>query len=331
MARVRTWLTERFGLEVPVVGAPMAGAAGGGLAGAISAAGGLGMVGIGSAIGPDWVGEQLTLAAEAAGSGRPYGAGLLAWSLPKRPELMDTVLEAARGPHGPALVSVSFGDVAPHVPVLHEAGVAVATQVGTVADALAAADAGVDLLVVRGGEGGGHGRDLVATLPLLQSVLPRVELPVLAGGGIGSARGLAAVLAAGAAGGWVGTAFLTCRESLTADAVVGHLGEVDETGTAYGTVFDTASAAGWPQEFGGRAVRNEFFDAWQGREHELHADEAAIARYRSASQAQDLGAMSMYAGQGVGLLDGTRRPAAEVVDALSGAAALLRSAADGVE
>src|SRR5699024_6204281 len=108
----------------------------------------------------------------------------------------------------PALVSVSFGDYRPYVGPLQEAGIAVATQVGDVAEAVEAARAGVDLVVARGAEAGGHGRNRVATLPLLQAVLDAVDRPVLAAGGISTGRGLAAVLAAGAAGAWVGTAFL---------------------------------------------------------------------------------------------------------------------------
>jgi len=321
-----TWLTDRLGLTVPVVAAPMAGVSGGELAAAVSAAGGLGMVGVGPAADESWVREQLRLA---SGPGRPYGVGLLAWSLPDQPAVLDLLLaDTADQPwRRPALVSVSFGVYAPYVRPLQEAGIAVATQAGTVADARAAQDAGVDVVVARGSEGGGHGRDQVATLPLLQAVLDRVHLPVLAAGGIGTSRGLAAALAAGAAGAWAGTAFLTCREALTADAVAAHLAGVEETGTAYGTVFDTASAAGWPAEFGGRAVRNEFFDTWRGREAELATDQQALQRFRSAREAVDLSAMAVYAGQGVGLLDGSRPPAAAVVAELAGAAGLLRRAA----
>lgn len=322
-----TWLTDRLGVTVPVASAPMAGVSGGGLAAAVSVAGGLGMVGVGPAADETWVREQLRLASEPA---RPYGVGLLAWSLPDQPAVLDLLLADDRRWRPPALVSVSFGVYAPYVRPLQDAGIAVATQAGTVADALAAEDAGVDLVVARGGEGGGHGRDQVATLPLLQAVLDRVGLPVLAAGGIGTSRGLAAVLAAGAAGAWAGTAFLTCREALTADAVAGHLAGVEETGTAYGTVFDTASAAGWPAEFGGRAVRNEFFDTWRGRESALAADPEALRRFRSARETADLAAMAVYAGQGVGLLDGVRRPAAEVVAEMAGAADLLRRAAGAV-
>src|SRR6185436_3617816 len=100
---VQTWLTRRFGLLQPVVGAPMAGVSGGALAGAISAAGGLGMIGVGPASTGSWIRGQ---ADTAAATGEPYGIGLMAWALPGRPDQFEAVLQVA-----PALVSVSFGDV----------------------------------------------------------------------------------------------------------------------------------------------------------------------------------------------------------------------------
>ena len=152
------------------------------------------------------------------------------------------------------MVCISYGDYEQYVDRITAAGAVAATQVGTMDDVRRAADAGVDLLVARGGEGGGHGRDSVATLPLLQAVLDATDLPVLAAGGIATARGLAAVLAAGAAGGWVGTAFLATDESAYKDghkdAVIGA--ELDSS--VYTTVFDIGRGSPWPEEFGGRGV-----------------------------------------------------------------------------
>ncbi|MFI7067253.1 NAD(P)H-dependent flavin oxidoreductase [Kribbella sp. NPDC050124] len=298
------WLTEKFGLSVPLVGAPMANVSGGRLAAAISAAGGLGMLGAGSAVSADWI---RTEGAVAADGGNPYGVGLMAWSVKDHPEHLDAVLELK-----PALVSLSFGDYAPYVGLLQEEGIVVAMQAGTVADAREAIDAGVDAIVARGAEAGGHGRNAVATLPLLQAILDLTDLPVLAAGGISGPRGLAAVLAAGAAGGWVGTAFLTCAEALTPDTVRARVIEADETDTVYGTVFDAASRAGWPDEFGGRALRNAYFDTWEGREAELKADDAGHGDYVAGVRAADPTRTSIYAGQGVGALTG-QTTAAEVI------------------
>ena len=317
------WLTEKFGLGVPVVGAPMANVGGGKLVAAISAAGGLGMLGAGSAVTADWIRTEGSIA---AANGKPYGIGLMAWSVRERPEHVEAVLELK-----PALVSLSFGDYTPYVEPLQKAGIVVATQAGTVADAREAIDAGVDVIVARGAEAGGHGRNAVATLPLLQAILELTELPVLAGGGISGPRGLAAVLAAGAAGAWIGTAFLTCQEALTSEPVRRRVIAADETDTVYGTVFDAASRAGWPDEFGGRALRNAYFDTWQGREDELKTDDAGHADYVEGTRAADPARASIYAGQGVGSLTG-QPTAAEVLDGFATYRTYLQAAlSDGAK
>ncbi len=314
---MRTWLTERFGLDVPVVSAPMASVSTGRLAAAVSAAGGLGMLGFGPTSTPGGVREQCAAARE----GGRFGVGLMAWALAQDDALVEVVAAEA-----PALVSVSYGPYERWIAPLQAAGVVVATQVGTLEEALAAERAGVDVLVARGGEAGGHGRNDVATLPLLQAVLDAVRLPVLAAGGIGTARGLAAVLAAGAAGAWVGTAFLACTEAATSAAARERLLAAHSTDTAYGRVFDVGQRLDWPPEYGGRALRNAFFDRWVGREDALAVDDAAAAELSAARQRGDLDVTAVYAGQGVGLLRG-ERTAADVVHELAGAEELLRTAA----
>ena len=299
---VKTWLTDRFDLRVPVVSAPMAGVSGGALAGAVSAAGGLGLIGW---VGPD-VDQLKREIATAAAPGRSFGIGFLAWTLgPGDEQLIDIALEG-----GASMVCISYGDYEQYVERITAAGAVAATQVGTLADVRRAEDAGVDLLVARGGEGGGHGRDSVATLPLLQAVLDATHLPVLAAGGIATARGLAAVLAAGAAGAWVGTAFLATHESLYAE---GHKDAVIAAGldsSVHTTLFDIGRGSPWPEEFGGRALRNSYSDTWLGREDELRANPV-----RSEEPA-------VWAGQTAGLVT-DRRPAADVVAELGGAERLL--------
>jgi nitronate monooxygenase len=299
---LRTWLTERFDLSVPVVSAPMAFVSGGRLAAAVSAAGGLGTVGVGYES-PDVVAEQ---AAVARASGRPFGIGLIAWVAESRPDLVEAAIDAR-----PSLLALSFGGYEHHVGAARAAGIVVATQAGTVDEARRAADAGVDVVVARGGEAGGHGLDTVATLPLLQGVLEAVDLPVLAAGGIGSARGLAAVLAAGAAGAWVGTAFLACPEGDNSAAGKAAVVGAAETDTIYTTVLDIGRGIPWPSEYGGRALRHPFADTWHGREDELRA-----AGARSEEPAY-------WAGQAAGLVT-RERLAADVVADLAGAEKLLR-------
>ena len=302
---ISTWLTERLGITVPVVSAPMANVSTGRLAAAVSQAGAFGTVAFGRATVEDVERET----AEVSATGCPFGVGFIAWTLAAQPGLLDAAI-AAR----PALIALSFGDYAAHVDRIKAAGILLATQAGTVDDAHAAVDAGVDVVVARGGEGGGHGRDLVATLPLLQAVLDEVDVPVVAAGGIATARGLAAVLAAGACGAWVGTAFLACTEAgNTAAARTAVLGAT-LTDTTYTTVWDVGQRIPWPSEFGGRAVSNEFADTWHGREAEL------------ASAGARLETPPAWAGQAAGLVH-AERSAAEVVADLARAETLLAQAA----
>ncbi len=314
---MRTWLTERFDLTVPVVAAPMAGVSTGGLAAAVSAAGGLGMIGAGPTSRADWLREQCAVAREAG----QFGVGLMAWALAQDDALVDVVVAKT-----PALVSVSYGPYERWIEPLRAAGIVVATQVGTLEEARVAEQAGVDLLVARGGEGGGHGRADVATLPLLQSVLDAVQVPVLAAGGIGTARGVAAVLAAGSAGAWVGTAFLACTEAATSAGARERLLAAKDTDTAYGRVFDVGQRVPWPPEYGGRALRNAYFDLWVGHEDELAGDDVASAQLVTARQHGDFDVACVYAGEGVGLLR-DERSAADVVAEFAGAGALLDRAA----
>lgn len=304
-------------LSVPVVQAPMAGAAGGALAAAVTRAGGLGTVGVAPSSTVDWVREQ----GETAAAAGPYGVGLMAWVLETRPELLESCVELA-----PALVSVSFGPFERFLEPLRAAGCAVTTQVGTVEEARRALDAGVDLLVVRGSEAGGHGRDAVSTLPLLQDVLDLADVPVLAAGGISGPRGVAAGLGAGADGVWVGTAFLLCPEATTEPAVRQRLQAAGPGSTTYSSVFDRGQRLDWPAEYGGRHLRTAVTDEWASRVDELAADDAVLARIQ-ADRASAGDAAPVYAGEGVGALQ-RERPAAEVVAELASGVDLLRAAAD---
>ncbi|WP_353649885.1 nitronate monooxygenase [Nakamurella sp. A5-74] len=306
--RMRTWFTDEFRLDVPVACAPMAGVAGGRLAAAVSAAGGLGMIGVPTTASVSWLHEQMQLAKM---PGRSWGVGLTGWAVDDDAALLEAVL-AAR----PDLVSVSFGDVTEYVAPLHDAGIVVATQAGSIDDALAADAVGVDVIVARGAEGGGHGRNEVATLPLLQEILELVDAPVLAAGGISGRRGVAAVIAAGAEGAWVGTAFTVCPEGdFPAESRHAVL-EARTTDTIWSRIFDIGLGLGWPPEFGGRSLVNEVTKRWAGREEDLLAGGPAVIalgdQLRSAKEAGDASFSAVYAGQAAGMIE-TSRPAAEVL------------------
>lgn len=259
------------------------------------------------------IGSQLALVA--ANKATVFGIGLVAWVLEKRSALLDLAINAR-----PKLISVSFGDISPYVERIHAAGILIASQVQSRETARRALDAGVDVLIAQGAEAGGH-TGIVGTLPLLQLILEMTGKPVVAAGGIATGRGFAAVLAAGAAGAWVGTPFLLATESRTARKAQSVLIAADETQTVYTSVFDRVQAKGWTSEFRGRSLKNAFADRWDGHEEELLRTPAAIAEFEDARKTSDYSKAHIYAGQSVGVLNRTSS-AAEIVARLESEAIL---------
>ena len=307
--------SRSFGLGVPILNAPMGGVAGGVLATAVTRAGGLGMIGIGSAGTLELLQRETSIP---RGDGVRFGVGLIAWVLERDPGLLDAAIDT-----GPALVSVSFGDEWSWVDRVRHAGIVTATQVYDVEGAVRACEAGVDVLVARGGEGGGHGVHRVGTLVLLQEVLDAVPAPVLAGGGVASHRGLAAVLAAGAAGAWLGTPLIACPESLATDSMRSLVVRADGEDTVCTRVFDVSLGYPWPDRYDERVLRNAFTDRWRGAEDELAADGSARTALETAIEEGDSTSMVVDAGQGVGLVTGVRPAAAVIGEMACGAADLL--------
>ncbi len=305
---LKTFLTERWGLRYPILNASMTPAAGGALARAVSDAGGLGMIGVNET----WtVGdvEAHCAVARAGNPARRFGIGFFGWGLERQPELLAAALAQM-----PFLISISFVDAAPYATCVHEAGIALAAQVQSRADAELALRAGVDVLIAQGTEAGGHTGD-VSTLMMLQIALDLTDKPVLAAGGIATPAGLAAVLAAGASGAWVGTPFLLAHEANVTDAARARIAAARETETILTNLFDRVQEFPWPARFGGRALRNNFTDRWHGRDDELLNDPAALAAFHAAKRENDYDLANIYAGQSAGLVDRIVS-AADVVHAL---------------
>ena len=298
MDRLTTPWSGRVGIGLPVLNAPMGGVAGGRLAAAVSAAGGLGMIGVGSE------GSEETIEKEAGHvhrAGLPFGIGLLDWALRREPALLDAALAAS-----PRLISVSFGDEWAWIDRVRSNGVLTATQICTVAEAVRAQDAGVDVIVARGAEGGGHGDPRIGSLTLLEGVLDAVSVPVLASGGISSPRGLAAVLAAGTSGVWLGTAFSACTESLASDSARMALLAAKETDTVITRVFDIALGYGWPATYPERILVDDLSQKWVGRERDVIADVAARSALVEEVTTMRRSGVHVDAGQGVGMLTEVR-------------------------
>ncbi len=278
------------------------------------------MVGIEEIDTEEGIAEQLAIVTEAPRL--PFGIGLVAWVIESRPELLEIAIAAK-----PDLISISFGDAGPYVPRIREAGILVASQVQSRKWAEVALDAQVDVLVAQGTEAGGH-TGAVGTLPLLQIVLEMTDRPVVAAGGIATGRGLAAVIAAGAAGAWIGTPFLLADEARNSPRARSKIVEADETQTLYTSVYDRLQDKKWPAEFRARALSNPFGANWTGREDELGAGTAPRSQFEEAKAAEDFDVAHIYAGQSVGLLRATR-PAASIVSELEAEAGELLAAVSG--
>lgn len=315
---LRTRFTELFGLAHPVMSAPMAMHSGGPLAGAVTAAGGLGSFGgVNPGKGPDWIhAEVATIRAQTDG---PFAVGFITAFLSFSRPLLDAVLEDA-----PAAVALSFGDPRPWIGVVRDAGARVICQVQTPADADIAAGEGADVIVVQGNEAGGHTGTL-GLLPFLSSVASRhPDVPLLAAGGIADGRTLAAALVAGADGAWLGTAFLATPEAVEVDDDYRRrIVDSDGTDTVFTHVHDILSGFPWPEGIGERVQRDAVTDAWADREDELRA--------RRTEVAAELGRTSpVRFGPSAALVPAVR-PAGDVVRAISAEAeAVLRSRAPGL-
>ncbi|MEL7138231.1 MAG: nitronate monooxygenase [Pseudomonadota bacterium] len=314
--RIKTRFTERFGINHPIMLAPMDQVSGGALAAAVSRAGGLGLIGGGYGD-ADWLDRAFRDAGNAA-----VGVGFITWSVLDRPALIEQAL--ARQPKA---LMVSFGDAEPIVEAAQDAGIPTIWQVQRLSQAKQALAAGTDVIVVQGQEAGGHGMDrgLVSLLPAVRD-LAGPDASILAAGGIADGRGLAAALMLGADGVMLGTRFWACEEALGSNAAKAEL--VTRTGdeTVRSKVFDVARDARWPWEYTGRVVANAYCRDWHSRIDVFReAPEEGRARYAAAAE-DDFSTRVTIAGEALDLIDRIE-PAVEIVErVVAEAADALRTA-----
>jgi len=321
VACLATRLTERFGIDHPILSAPMALAGGGALAAAVTRAGGLGLIGGG--YGDDaWLDQQFA----AAGNTRT-GCGFITWSLARQPHLLGKVLE-----HQPAALMLSFGDPAPFAGEIAAAGVPMICQCQSIVHVRQALRAGAAVIVAQGAEAGGHGqaRGTLPFVPEVADLLAR-ESPdtlLLAAGGIADGRGLAAALMLGADGVLVGTRFWASREALV--HANHHAVAVAATGdeTVRSSLPDIVRQFDWPRPFDIRVSANAFIAKWVGRDHELKdVIEAEAPAYKAAFMAGDPQGAAVIFGEAAGLISDIPT-AAEIVERMvAEAAARIRSGA----
>ena len=289
---IHTPLCDLFGIEYPVLLAPMAGVSGGTLAAAVSRAGGLGLIGGGYGD-PDWLVREYA----AAGDAR-IGLGFITWSLARQPHLLDLVFDRA-----PAALMLSFGDFQPFLPKIRTAQTKLIVQVQTLDQARKAVAAGVDAIVAQGTEAGGHGGNR-ATLPFVPAVVDIAnDIPVIAAGGIADGRGLAAALALGASGVLCGTGFFASAESLASDNAKQAALHGSGDNTERGSVFDIARGLDWPSDWNLRTMRNDFTHQWSknigGLKQNLAKEQA---RFEAARDVDDTDIAPVIVGEAADLI-----------------------------
>ena len=222
---IRTPLCDFLGVKYPVMLAGMGGVSYAELAAAMSNAGGYGVLGM-AGTPPDFIEGQMKRVREL--TDKPFGVDLLAASPESLEESVDVIID-----NGADSFVAGLGVPMPIMDKLKKAGVKVMVVGGAVKHAIKAEQAGCDAVILQGGEGGGH-TGLVGTMPLVAQAVEAVNIPVIAAGGIYDGRGLAASLALGAVGVWMGTRFIASEEAHAANlykqTVVGA-GDTDTTRT----------------------------------------------------------------------------------------------------
>jgi NAD(P)H-dependent flavin oxidoreductase YrpB (nitropropane dioxygenase family) len=200
----------------------------------------------------------------------------------------------------------------PFIARAHDAGSKVTFMAGGVPEARRAVEAGADIIIAQGTEGGGH-VGWQASLPLIPMVVDAVApIPVLAAGGIADGRGLVAALALGADGVLLGTRFLASAESPLHPNFKQAIVESDGHDTLLSEIPDIAAGKVWPGAMS-RSKRNRFIERWAGREWALRRDQAAaLAQVQAARRGGDRDEAPLSMGQDAGLIHDIA-PAGEIV------------------
>jgi NAD(P)H-dependent flavin oxidoreductase YrpB (nitropropane dioxygenase family) len=288
MAGLRTPICDLFGIDVPVFAAGMGGVTLAPLAGAVSRAGGLGVLGA-TFHTPEQLREEIRAVRRI--TDRPFGVDLLiptdippdlsSRQIPPFPSFLQDLLPEVEGLRGtpppPLTLELARAQVevtlAERVPLMvsalgtpewlvrecHAAGTKVMSMVGNVRQARRLAAMGVDVIVAQGMEAGGH-VGTVTTMVLVPAVVDAVEVPVLAAGGIVDGRGVAAGLMLGAQGAWIGTRFIATVEATAHENHKKRILAIDEEGTVVSRSYTGKTS---------RVLRNRFTDRWKGRDAQI--------------------------------------------------------------
>jgi enoyl-[acyl-carrier protein] reductase II len=291
---IQTRLTELLGIEHPVMLAGMGGVSYSALVAAVSEAGGLGCMGAGTMT-IDVMIDEMRLVREA--TTKPFGVDLLTAMPGDQVPMVEAIIAGGAG-----VFVAALGVPTEVIDLCHENGLLVVNMCGKVDHARRAVDAGCDVVVAQGTEAGGHtGR--VATMPLVPQVVDAVgeEVPVVAAGGIFDGRGLAAALALGADGVWVGTRFIATHEARSAPGYKEALIAAAEDSTTVTRAYSGKTM---------RTLANDYTRWWEDHTDELEPFPMQMARSfkdgalhlgaDSSTQGVDPTRECYPAGQGVG-------------------------------
>ncbi|RIJ32423.1 NAD(P)H-dependent flavin oxidoreductase [Henriciella mobilis] len=248
---IRTPLCDFLGVKYPIMLAGMGGVSYAELAAAMSNAGGYGVLGMAGTT-PDFIEGQMKRVREL--TDKPFGVDLLAAS----PESLEASVDVIINNGADSFVA-GLGVPMPIMEKLKKAGVKVMVVGGAVKHAIKAEQAGCDAVILQGGEGGGH-TGLVGTMPLVAQAVEAVNIPVVAAGGIYDGRGLAASLALGAVGVWMGTRFIASEEAHAANLYKQTIVSAGDTDTTR-----TRCYSGKPM----RCRTNEYILDWESRPDDI--------------------------------------------------------------
>ena len=285
---LRTPICNLLGIEYPVFAAGMGGVTMAPLAGAVSAAGGMGVLGA-TFCTPDELRSEIRAVRRI--TDRPFGVDLMfpgdippdlgARQVPPLPDFLRDMLPRIAGLSGTPpppltlelaraqlevvlaekvpLLASGLGTPAWMIEACHRAGTRVLSLVGSARQARKVEAAGVDIIVAQGMEAGGHVGS-ITTMVLVPAVVDAVKVPVLAAGGITDGRGIAAGMVLGAQGAWIGTRFIATPEATAHGNHKRRILEVDEDGTVISRCYTGKTS---------RVLKNEFTERWKGRDAEL--------------------------------------------------------------
>lgn len=305
---LKTRLTEFLQIDHPILQAPMAFAAGGALASAVTQAGGLGFIGGG-------YGDAEWLKREFSNAGNTHvGCGFITWCLKEQPALLTQALV-----RHPKAIFLSFDDPAPFVPEIQAAGIPLICQIQTLKDAKHAIDLGAKIIAAQGAEAGGHGESR-ATFTLVPEIADYIaqyspDTILVAAGGIADGRGLAASLMLGADGVLIGSRFWAAKEALVHPAF--HAAALAANGdhTLRSKVIDIARNKSWADRYTCRILQNAFSDRWHGDEKTLQTNAKAHQSWNQALASGDADQANAIVGEAVGLIHDIQ-PAKDIVQAV---------------